>query len=32
MPSFELCRSTDQKRQNRCDLVAYTSETIGVTT
>jgi len=31
MLSFQLCRSTGQKRQNWYDLAAYTSETIGVT-
>ena len=30
-PSFQLCRSTGQQRQNWFDLVAYASETIGVT-
>ena len=29
LPSFQLCESTGQKRQNRYDLAAYTSETIG---
>jgi len=28
MPSFQLCRSTGQKRQNWYDLADYTSETI----
>jgi len=27
--SFQLCRSTGQKRQNWYDLAAYTSETVG---
>jgi len=28
-PSLQICRSNGQKRQNLCDLAAYTSETFG---